>query len=306
MDRKRIMVVEDEGITAMRIRESLEEMGHTVTSTEFSGEDAIKKAAMDRPDLVLMDIVLDGKMDGIEAAEQLYSSLNIPVVYLTAHSDEKIWKRIKESGPFGYIIKPFDDRELRITVEIAFFKHEMEQRLKESRDRLEEKVRERTAELESTIKLLQEAEKKLRIHARELEESNTTLKVLLKQRERDQKEFEKNILSNLKHLVMPYMEKLKKNREMSDELVYLNIIESNLKEIVSPFSAKLSFQHMDFTPREIMIANLIKDGKQDKEIIEILNISLDTVKAHRKNIRKKLGINNTNINLRTRLLSLVE
>lgn len=303
MKRKRIMVVEDEGITAMRIKSSLEEMGYHVTSTEFTGEEAIKRVEEDRPDLVLMDIVLDGEMDGIESAGEIRSRFDVPVVYLTAHSDKKIVERIKATEPLGYIIKPFDERELRIVVEIAFYKHEMEQKLREHKDELEVKVKERTAELESTIELLKKSEEERRIHAKEVEESNTTLKVLLKQRERDQKEFENNILSSVKHLIMPYMAKLKKNRAMSDELVYLNIIESNLEEIISPFSAKLSFIHLDFTPREIMVADLIKDGKQDKDIIEILNISPDTVKAHRKNIRKKLGINNKKINLRTKLLS---
>ena len=303
MEKKRIMVVEDEGITAMRIQKSLEKMGYIVTSTLFSGEEAVKKASEDKPNLVLMDIILEGKMDGIEAAGHIHSRDNIPVVYLTALSDEEMMKRIKETRPFGYIVKPFDERELSIVVEIAFYKHEMEQRLRQHKDELEVKVNERTAELESTIELLQMAEKKLKIHAKELAESNAALKVLLRQREQDQKEFENNILSNVKHLIMPYIEKLKKNRSMSDDLVYLSIIESNLREIISPFSAKLTFQYLDFTPREIMIADLIKDGKQDKDIVDVLKISLDTVKAHRKNIRRKLGINNKKINLRTKLLS---
>ena len=303
MEKKRIMVVEDEGITAMRIQKSLEKMGYIVTSTLFSGEEAVKKASEDKPNLVLMDIILEGKMDGIEAAGYIHSRDNIPVVYLTALSDEEMMKRIKETRPFGYIVKPFDERELRIVVEIAFYKHEMEQRLRQHKDELEVKVNERTAELESTIELLQIAEKKLKTHATELAESNAALKVLLRQREQDQKEFENNILSNVKHLIMPYIEKLKKNRSMSDDLVYLSIIESNLREIISPFSAKLTFQYLDFTPREIMIADLIKDGKQDKDIVDVLKISLDTVKAHRKNIRRKLGINNKKINLRTKLLS---
>ena len=306
MAKKRIMVVEDEGITAMRIQRSMEDMGYTVTSIVISGEEAIEKAEEDKPDLVVMDILLSGKMNGIEAAGKINSRFNIPVVYLTAYSDEKMIKTIKKTEPLGYIIKPFDERELRIVVEIAFYKHEMERRLKEAKDELTEKVKERTAELQSTIERLQKTEKKLSIHAEELAESNTALKVLLRQREKDQKEFENNILSNIKHLIMPYLEKLKKNRRMSDELVYISIIESNMNDIVSPFSAKLSFQYMNFTPREIMISDLIKDGKQDKDIMEILNISFDTVKAHRKNIRKKLGINNKKINLRTKLLSLSE
>ncbi|MEW6600807.1 MAG: response regulator [Nitrospirota bacterium] len=304
MSKKRIMVVEDEGITAMRIKNGLEEMGYSITSTLHSGEEAVIKASEDKPDLVMMDIVLDGKMDGIEAAGQIRSLLNIPIIYLTAHADEKMLKRIKDTEPFGYISKPFDERELRVVVEIAFYKHEMEQILKEHKEELEIKVKMRTAELESAIERLQLAEKKLRLRAKELEESNTALKVLLKQRELDQQEFQNNMLSNIKHLIMPYVDKLKRNRAMSDELVYLSIVESNLKDIVSPFSAKLSYQYLDFTPREIMIADLIKDGKQDKDITEILNVSLDTVKAHRKNIRKKLGINKAKINLRTKLLSI--
>lgn len=306
MPKKRIMVVEDEGITAMRIKNSLEQMGYDVTSTVFSGEDAVIKADKDKPDLVIMDIVLAGKMDGIEAAGKIHSLLQIPVVYLTAHSDEKMLKRIKNTEPFGYINKPFDERELRVVIELAFYKHEMEQRLKEHKESLEVKVKERTGELEAAIERLQQAEKTLRLRAKELEESNTTMKVLLRQRELDQQEFQNNMLSNIKHLIMPYIENLKRNRDMSDELVYLNIIESNLKDIVSPFSQKLSYRYLDFTPREIMIADLIKDGKQDKDIMDILNVSLDTVKAHRKNIRKKLAINNTKINLRTKLLSIAK
>jgi PAS domain S-box-containing protein len=163
-------------------------------------------------------------------------------------------------------------------------------------------------ERKQTEEALQEAhdllEKRVKERTLELFESNAALKVLLNQREQDKEEFENNILSNIKHLVMPYIFKLKNNRLNSEELSYLNIIESNLKEVISPFSQKLSSNYMDFTPREIRIANLIKDGAQDKDIMGILNISLDTVKTHRKNIRRKLGIHGKRINLRTKLLSL--
>ncbi len=184
-------------------------------------------------------------------------------------------------------------------------------------EELEKHVEELTEELEKTNeKLLSEingckkieenfryTEEELITHLKKLTEANTALKVLLEQRENDKKEFENNILSNIKHLIFPYLEKLKTYRSMSEELDYLDKIESNLKEIVSPFSSKLLFKYSDLTPKEIQIADLIKDGKQDKDIMKILNISPDTVKAHRKNIRKKLGIYGKRVNLRSKLLS---
>jgi diguanylate cyclase (GGDEF)-like protein/PAS domain S-box-containing protein len=135
MSKKRILVVEDESITAMSIEKSLIDMGYNVTSIVFSGEEAIKKIGEDNPDLVLMDISLRGEMDGIEAAGHIRSNFNIPVIYLTAHSEEKILKLAKVTEPFGYIVKPFDDRELGIAVEMALYKHKMEDALRESRNK---------------------------------------------------------------------------------------------------------------------------------------------------------------------------
>jgi signal transduction histidine kinase len=163
MDRKRIMIVEDEGITAMSIKNSLVETGYDVTSAVSTGEEAVKKAGEDQPDIVLMDVVLNGKMDGIEAARHIQSSFDIPVIYLTAYSDDKMINRIRETGPFGYIIKPFDERELHVAVELALYKHEMERKLRESerelrkhREQLSMLVEERTAELRSSYELLKD------------------------------------------------------------------------------------------------------------------------------------------------------
>jgi PAS domain S-box-containing protein len=111
-------------------------------------------------------------------------------------------------------------------------------------------------ERKKTKKALMESENKLKMKAKELEESNTALKVLLKQRETDKGESEGNILANVKHLIIPYVEKLKKNRAMSEDLVYLNILESNLKEIISPFAQKLTSNQSGLTPKEIQVANL--------------------------------------------------
>jgi PAS domain S-box-containing protein len=126
-----ILVVEDESIVAEHIRKSLQSLGYSVPSVASSGEKAIKMVEEKSPDLVLMDIVLHGEMDGIEAAKEIRSRFNIPVVYLTAYSDEKILKRAKITEPFGYIIKPFTERDLRINIEIALYKQKMEMELKE-------------------------------------------------------------------------------------------------------------------------------------------------------------------------------
>jgi PAS domain S-box-containing protein len=132
MTNVKILVVEDESIVAMDIKHRAEGLGYSVTGITPSGEGAIEKAAETIPDLVLMDIVLKGDMDGVEAAQRIRDNLDIPVVYLTAYSDEKTLKRAKITEPFGYIIKPFEDRELHSAVEVALYKHKMESKLKES------------------------------------------------------------------------------------------------------------------------------------------------------------------------------
>jgi PAS domain S-box-containing protein len=132
MSNVKILVVEDESIVAMDIKHRAEGLGYSVTGITPSGEGAIQKAAETVPDLVLMDIVLKGDMDGVEAAQRIRDTLDIPVVYLTAYSDEKTLKRAKVTEPFGYIIKPFEDRELHSAVEVALYKHKMESKLKES------------------------------------------------------------------------------------------------------------------------------------------------------------------------------
>jgi PAS domain S-box-containing protein len=132
MVKNQIMVVEDESIVAEHIRISLQNMGYSVISVVSSGAKAIKDAEDKNPDLVLMDIVLDGEMDGIETAKIIRSRFNIPVVFLTAFSDEKILERAKITEPFGYVIKPFNDTDLRINIEIALYKHKMEKELKDS------------------------------------------------------------------------------------------------------------------------------------------------------------------------------
>lgn len=132
MPKVKILIVEDEKIVAMDIQKSLETMGYFVCATASSGEEAVQKAGETRPDLTLMDIVLKGEMDGIMAAEQINALFKIPIVYLTAYDDEDILQRAKITTPYGYIIKPFNDRELRIAIEVALYKKQAEDRIRKT------------------------------------------------------------------------------------------------------------------------------------------------------------------------------
>lgn len=128
----RIMVVEDEGIIAQDIKNCLEGLGYIVPDVVFTGRAAIARAGELLPDLVLMDIVLKGDIDGIETAAEIKKKYNIPIVYLTAYEDDKTLKRAKLTEPLGYILKPFEERYLRSSIEMAIYKHHIETKLKEN------------------------------------------------------------------------------------------------------------------------------------------------------------------------------
>lgn len=163
-----------------------------------------------------------------------------------------------------------------------------EDELRKHRDMLGELVKERTSELEHK--------------SRTLEELNVTLKVLLRQMQEDRQILEHRLVSNVKKLVLPYVEKIKKGPLDEQARSYLGIVESNLSEIMSPFLHNV--QELNLTPRETQIASLIKDGKTTKEIAEVIGIASSAVNTHRNNMRSKLHLNKKKINLRTYLQSL--
>lgn len=126
MGRTRILVVEDEQLVAEDLRETLEILGYEVAGLAVSGEDAIAKVASTRPQLVLMDIRLEGAMDGIEASHIIQTDFQLPVIYLTANADRATLERVKQSEPFGYLMKPFSEKSLATTIEIAISRHQAE------------------------------------------------------------------------------------------------------------------------------------------------------------------------------------
>lgn len=146
MSNIRIMVVEDEWIISEDIQKSLKKFGYTVSAVVSTGKEATQKTEEDRPDLILMDIVLKGEIDGIEAASQIHSCVNIPIIFLTAYDNKSVLERAKITEPFGYMIKPFDERELYSTIEISLYKHKTE----EEKEKLLQELQDAT----SNVKLL--------------------------------------------------------------------------------------------------------------------------------------------------------
>ena len=205
--------------------------------------------------------------------------------------DELRVTRDKQGKPLELVCYQVDITERR----------RMEEALRENTRRLEvayaqsiiyaEELNEKITEQKRAEEALYERKETLKAQAHDLEEMNTALKVLLKQKEEDKAELERKVLSNVKE-VMPYVESLRKSRLGATQMAYVNILKSNLTEIVSPFLQTLSLKYLRLTPREIQIADLIRLGKTTKEIAGLLNVSPRAVEFHRGNMRRKLGLKN--------------
>lgn len=425
----KLMIVEDEAVIALRLQQRLTEMGYDVVGVAYSGEEAVEKAKSLTPELILMDIMIPGIFDGIAAAEIIKTEFDIPVVFLTAFSEDKILKRARKAEPYGYILKPYQNREIKAAIEVALYKKEADKALKKSEERyralaenskvgfwqttldgytiyinpamcrmleiedpeelhgktyhsfydaknlkivkrelakrekglsstyeveltgikgtkcnvmicgaplfystdkihsaigtftditelkitekllmkaldnLEYKVKERTAELDNALKKVRQSEKeliqrKLSLEKlnKELLETNQALFVLARNIDKKKEELEEKINKVCNSKLMPILKRLQKDvycqkREADLELIieYLNgIIED------SPLHRDID-SHL--TDQEMRVAVMIKNGLTSQQIGDLLCISLHTVKTHRKNIRKKLKIDNTNINL---------
>ena len=293
----KIMIVEDEAAIALRLQQILTSMGYNVTAISYSGEEALETAKNLKPDLILMDIMIPGEIDGIALAEIVKSELDIPVIFLTSYSETHIIERAKLVEPYGYIVKPYQDRELKAAIDVALYKKERQRKRRES----EIQLRKSYDELKH---LVENSTKELNIKTKNLEELNTALKVLLDKREEDKSVIEEKIMCNINALVTPYLDKLKKVSSVQSQKTMINILEANLNGLISSFSYRLSSKYLNLTPSEIKVANMVKLGKTNKEIAEILHLSSRTVSFHRENIRKKLGLTNRKKNLKTYLMSL--
>lgn len=219
----------------------------------------------------------------------------------------------------GYPIRDASGRitsGMEIALDITDLKR-AEKRLQEYRDQLEELVKRRTLALsESNQQLRKEMQERIHVEkelkkrereleekSRYLEETNIALRVLLEQREKDKRELEENVLINVQKSLLPYVQKVKDARSSSNRNIYLDILESSMEQIASPFYRNMTLKQFNLTPKELEIANLVREGKSTKEIAELLALSPRTIDLHRLNIRQKLGLKSKNINLRSTLLS---
>ncbi|BBO83282.1 hypothetical protein DSCO28_38480 [Desulfosarcina ovata subsp. sediminis] len=275
----KILIVEDERILAEDLKETLLELGYNVAGNVGSGEEAVELASKTEIDLALMDIKLEGEMDGVSTAEALRDRFDIPVIYLTAFSDDALLQKAKKTEPFGYVIKPYRASEIKSVIEMALFKIEVERKRKESYKNLASEAQDR---------------------ANKLVKMDTTLKTLMEYRENEKNEVIRNVAKNLNDRVIPHFDTIRMrwpNKELNN---LLDALTTTLREIAKPSENTLS-DSINLTPMECRVVDLIRQGRTSKEISSLLGITVRGVTFHRGNIRKKLGIQNKKINLKASL-----
>lgn len=151
----RVLVVEDERVVALHLRQQLSRLGYDVPFMATKGPQALEAIELHRPDVVLMDIHIEGDMDGIDTASRIPSHLRIPVIYLTAYSEESTLERARSTKPYGYLLKPFSERELHATIQMAMERHRADSAVTRQANDLRIAVAEREEELASSVKELE-------------------------------------------------------------------------------------------------------------------------------------------------------
>lgn len=267
-----ILILEDVTTDAELIKDELREAG-TVFTPNCVKDNVSYLKALDEfsPDIILSDYSLPS-FDGLSALKLAVKMCpDVPFIFVSGALGEETAIELLKQGATDYVLK---SRLSRLGPAVS-------RALQEVKERNERKMAVEALELKS----------------RGLEEANTALKVLLQHREEDKTTLKEQVLTNVRKLVLPYLENLKHLHLNENQAAQVKIAEENLKKIVSPFLRNLTSRYLELTPREIQVANLVKEGKTTKEMTEILNISATAVDFHRKNLRSKFGIKNKKTNL---------
>jgi len=317
MSTAKIFIVEDEAIVAESLNDQLEGLGYIVTGNAPSGEEALRNIKNNLPNLVLMDIMLEGEMDGVETAQQIRELYGIPVIFLSAYSDSETLGRAKLTEPFGYLIKPYKERELHTTLEITLYKHRMEKRVREHERWLDTLLRSIgdgviTVGIDGLLTSMSPVAETL-TGLSEAELINKDLLGILQIEE-------SGIYPIMPDLIDQALDGETVSCLVDDEPILIN---ANGKRIVIDFSAAPIRNEQDeiigavltmrdisarkqaeielsearqilsnsLTPREKEILQLMVNGSSTKEIAFDLKISHRTVEAHRQNMMVKLDAN---------------
>lgn len=314
-----ILLVDDEEDLLFFLETVLCKEGFSVTSV-LSGEEALACLESRQFDLVLVDVVMPG-IDGTDILRLVTQHFpETAVIVMTGYSETSTGVAALKEGPDDFLIKPFEPQELLFRIHSVTdrrrVKREQEEMVKREKMLLDElsdmnksllkEIDQRKRAEEKLLGLNNQLEERIKARTRELEETNSALKVLLRERDRASEELTDRLMVNLRETVLPLIERLRAYSEGDDVLDLINRIEGNIIDITRPFLRNLSSKHTGLTRTELQVANRIARGSSTKEIASVMNVSIRTVEAHRRNIRKKLGLNNKDENLTTYLMSLTD
>jgi len=289
-NRSLILIVDDNTYNIQVLGNILRENDYR-TAVAQDGFEALNFLEKKMPDLLLLDIMMP-QMDGYEVCERIKQDpekAELPIIFISVHTDTAEKVKAFRAGAVDYITKPFQQEEILARIRVQLQLQETKKELRRANEDLEKRVQERTAELS-------EANQKL-------EQTNTALNVLLEKKDENKKKLEENLIFNVKQLIQPSLEKLKDTELSGSQKHYLDLIQGQIEEVISPLNRNLSGKY-SLTSTEMQMLELIKQGKMTKEIADMLGVSTRTVDSHRHNIRKKLEIDNKNVNLRTYLLAM--
>ncbi len=299
----RLLIVDDEEAIRNLLKRMLSHEGY---ECETAPDAECARSLLDRHvyNLLLCDIRMPGE-SGLDLCRFVKSAFpEMGIVMVTVIDSLETARQALDLDIYGYIIKPVDRSQILIGVANALRRQQLELAAKTARETLEKMVYERTAQLVKANKILEKNEAELKERAEEYEDLNNALRVLLKKREEDKNILGDRILTNIKKIMIPNLERLQKSRLSPRNRHILDLIQTNIEEITSPFVKSLSSAYIDLSPNEIQVADLIRQGKHTKEIAAIMNLSENTIMTHRFHIRTKLGLKNKKTNLQTFLTSI--